>query len=298
MAEMSMNRVIHAAVRRDLDRLSNALSTADGGDERRAQQMSIAWANFHEQLTRHHSSEHRIAWPALRKAGISDDLLTQFDAEHDRMAAALESADQAMRSLQGTPSAENVKAAREAVITLRTTATQHLDHEEAELEPFYLEHAHTPEMKAMGRAFGRVHAAGDRCVPRLATGRRQQRRTGRAAAERAGTGCRDHRPGLRRQVPPHHRPGVAGKASLLRLTHPGRRPAPYSHDPVRVPLKPTVSPARVHPDVAARAHVPKFRPPSHSTGLLASTAPPLCPLLVITTWLVVHGPVSVPRAPV
>jgi hypothetical protein len=64
------------------------------------------------------------------------------------------------------------------------------------------------------------------------------------------------------------------------------------------PLKPIVSPARVHPDVAARAHVPKFRLPSHSTGLLASTAPLLCPLLVITTWLVVHGPVSVPRAPV
>ena len=41
--------------------------------------------------------------------------------------------------------------------TLRTTATQHLDHEEAELEPFYLEHAHTPEMKAMGRAFGREY---------------------------------------------------------------------------------------------------------------------------------------------
>lgn len=73
---MSMNRVIHAAVRRDLDRFTNALSTADGVDERRAEQVSMAWANFHEQLTQHHSSEHRIAWPALRKAGISDDLLT------------------------------------------------------------------------------------------------------------------------------------------------------------------------------------------------------------------------------
>lgn len=30
------------------------------------------------------STEHLIAWPALRKADISDDLLTQFDAEHDR----------------------------------------------------------------------------------------------------------------------------------------------------------------------------------------------------------------------
>jgi hemerythrin-like domain-containing protein len=137
MAEMSMNRVLHGAVRRDLDRFTNALSTLDGDDERRVEQMSAAWANFHEQLTRHHSSEHRIAWPALRKAGVSDDLITQFDAEHDRMAAALESAGQAMRSLRGTPSAENVKAAREAMATLRATTTEHLDHEEAELEPFY-----------------------------------------------------------------------------------------------------------------------------------------------------------------
>ena len=157
MAEMSMNRVIHAAVRRDLDRFTNALSTLGDDDKRRAEQVSMAWANFHDQLTRHHSSEHRIAWPALRKAGISDDLLTQFDAEHDRMAAALESADQAMRSWRGTPSAEDITAAREAVATLRATTTEHLDHEEAELEPFYLEHAHTPEMKAMGRAFGREY---------------------------------------------------------------------------------------------------------------------------------------------
>src|SRR5215469_3441071 len=126
MAEMSMNRVIHAAVRRDLDRFTNALSTLGDGDQRRIEHVSAGWANFHEQLTRHHSSEHRIAWPALRKAGISDDLLTQFDAEHDRMAAALESADQAMSSLHGTPSAEHVKAAGEAMATLRATTTEHL----------------------------------------------------------------------------------------------------------------------------------------------------------------------------
>lgn len=154
---MSMNRVIHEAVRRDLDRFTGALSTLDGGDQRRVEQLSMAWANFHGQLTRHHSSEHRIAWPALRKAGISDDLLTQFDAEHDRMAVALESAGQAMRSLRGTPSADSVRAAREAMAALRAATAEHLDHEEAELEPFFLEHAHTPEMKAMGREFGREY---------------------------------------------------------------------------------------------------------------------------------------------
>jgi hemerythrin-like domain-containing protein len=157
MAEMSMNRVIHGAIRRDLDRFTEALSTLDDGGERRLEQVSAAWANFQDQLTRHHTSEHRIAWPALRNAGISDDLLTQFDAEHDRMSAALESADEAMRSLRRTPSAEQVKAAGDAMATLRSTATEHLDHEEAELEPFFSEHAHTPEMKAMGRAFGREY---------------------------------------------------------------------------------------------------------------------------------------------
>jgi hemerythrin-like domain-containing protein len=157
MAEMSMNRVIHGAVRRDLDRFTEALSSLGSG-EPRLEQVSTAWANFEDQLTRHHESEHRIAWPALRKAGIRDDVLTQFDAEHDRMAAALESADQAMRSLHGTPSTEDVKTASEAMATLRAAATEHLDHEEAELEPFFSEHAHTPEMKAMGRAFGREYA--------------------------------------------------------------------------------------------------------------------------------------------
>jgi hemerythrin-like domain-containing protein len=157
MAEMSMNRVTHGAFRRDLGRFANALSTLDGAGERRVEQVSTAWANFHEQLTRHHSGEHRIAWPALRKLGISDDLLTQLDAEHDRMAVALESADRAMKSLRATRGAGSARAAGEAIATLRTTATEHLDHEEAELEPFILEHAHTPEMKAMDRGFRREY---------------------------------------------------------------------------------------------------------------------------------------------
>jgi hemerythrin-like domain-containing protein len=161
MAEMSMNRVIHGAFRRDLDRFTEALSTLDGDGERRVEQVSAAWANFQDQLTRHHLGEHRIAWPTLRKVGISDGLLTQLDAEHERMAAALESADEAMRSLRGTLSAERVNAAEEAVAELRAATTEHLDHEDAELEPFFSEQEHTPEMKAMRRAFAREYSLPD-----------------------------------------------------------------------------------------------------------------------------------------
>jgi hypothetical protein len=47
MAEMSMNRVIHAAVCRDLGRFTSALSTL-GDDERRIGRVSAAWANFRD----------------------------------------------------------------------------------------------------------------------------------------------------------------------------------------------------------------------------------------------------------
>jgi hemerythrin-like domain-containing protein len=157
MAEMSFNRVVHGAVRRDLDRFTEVLSTLGGDGERRVEQLLTAWANFQGQLTKHHSGEHSIAWPALRKLGVSDGLLTQLDAEHERMAAALESASEAMRSLRGTPSPERVSAAREAMAALRVATAEHLDHEEAELEPVLSEHAHTPEMKAMQRAFSREY---------------------------------------------------------------------------------------------------------------------------------------------
>jgi hemerythrin-like domain-containing protein len=186
MAEMSMNRVIHGAVRRDLDRFIEALSTLGDGGERRVEQVSAAWANFQDQLTRHHSSEHRIAWPAMRKLGISDGLLTQFDAEHERMAAALESAGEAMRSLRGTPSAERVNAAREAVAALRVTTAEHLDHEDAELEPFISEHANAPEMKEMHRAFRREYPLPE---------------TGTYFAWLQDGASRDERAGLRQTVP-------------------------------------------------------------------------------------------------
>src|SRR5215467_14231114 len=155
MAEMSMNRVIHGAFRRDLNRFDSALAQLAAGDNRRAGQLGVAWDNFYNQLTVHHHSEHRIAWPALRKAGVSEELITQLDAEHDRMAAALDAANETMGAVRRTPTAEAIKAAREAIRTLRTVAVEHLDHEEAELEPFLLENENNPIIKAMGRDMGR-----------------------------------------------------------------------------------------------------------------------------------------------
>ena len=159
MAEMSMNRAIHGAVRRDLTRFIAALEAFRPGDAARAQQLARAWANFDDQLTHHHEGEHRIAWPALQKLGVAPELLTAMDAEHDVMAAALADARAALEALTRSPAAPEASAALGAMQNLRQVTDAHLAHEEAEIEPVYLANRDAPEIKAMGKEFAKVSPA-------------------------------------------------------------------------------------------------------------------------------------------
>ena len=152
MADKSMNLVIHSAFRRDFDRFEQALSKPSA-DNARAVQLKTAWANFHAQLVAHHQGEHRIAWPAFKAVGVKDKVIAKMDTEHEQMAQKLAVANAAFDKL-GTSGA-SVEAAG-ALAELRDVTLTHFDHEESELEPVYLEKAHTPEIKAMGRKFARV----------------------------------------------------------------------------------------------------------------------------------------------
>jgi hypothetical protein len=156
MTQMSMNKVIHGAVRRDLDRFVGALSGFPAGDQKRANDLATAWDNYDTQLTNHHEGEHEIAWPALESVGVTRELLTTLDGEHEAMAAALGEARVAIAGLKRTPTAEDAEAALNALTNLRTVTVRHLDHEEAEIEPVYLDKVDSPEMVAMGKKFSRA----------------------------------------------------------------------------------------------------------------------------------------------
>jgi hypothetical protein len=158
MAQMSMNKVIHAAFRRDLDRFVDALGRFSPGDAERAARLGRAWANFEEELTQHHTGEHEIAWPALAQVGVTPETIEQMDAEHDVMAAALGRARVAMATLATSPRGAEAAAALSALEELRRVTVVHLDHEEAELEPVYLANVDSPAVKEMGRSFARAQA--------------------------------------------------------------------------------------------------------------------------------------------
>ena len=156
MAQMSMNKVIHGAFRRDLKRFIDALDRFPAGNQTRAQQLATAWENYDDQLTHHHTGEHEIAWPHLKRIGVSEELLATMDAEHEAMAGALAKARTAISSLARTASADDAVAAKSAMLSLESAMLTHLDHEEAEFESVYLDNLDNEEIKAMGKEFAKV----------------------------------------------------------------------------------------------------------------------------------------------
>ena len=152
---MSMNKVIHCAVRRDLDRFRKALAAFTDGDRNRASALHRAWVNFDAQLTEHHEGEHEIAWPALQAIGISAPTIASFDAEHEQMAADLAAAGQAMEAFRRTATRADADLAAAAMERLQTTTVTHLDHEEQETETALAQHDGDPAVKEMGKKFSR-----------------------------------------------------------------------------------------------------------------------------------------------
>jgi hemerythrin-like domain-containing protein len=152
---LTMNRLIHGAVRRDLDRLSAALGQLSDNDRGRAQELQRAFANLRRELTHHHEGEDTYIWPMLSKAGVDPDLLATMEAEHHTMAEALAETDAAMTKLAGSGSAADAAAARASVARTREVVNRHLEHEETELEPQLHRYTETPEWKAVEKKLSR-----------------------------------------------------------------------------------------------------------------------------------------------
>jgi hemerythrin-like domain-containing protein len=146
---ITMNRVIHDAVRRDLTRLSTALGAARDDDRARAAELDRAYAFLRDELTRHHEGEDEHLWPWLASVGVDPDLLTTMQAEHEGMSAALTDTGTAMEAYAATGSAADAATARASVLSTQEVVERHLTHEEQELEPQLRPHLDSPGWKAV-----------------------------------------------------------------------------------------------------------------------------------------------------
>lgn len=146
---MSMNRVIHAAVRRDLVRLEDALGKISGTDRQRAADLGRAYANLHRELTHHHETEEQLIFPALSGLGVDTTVLGEMDKEHHAMAEALSGTARVMDRYVGTAAVGDAVTAKESVVHTRAVVERHLEHEERELEPVFMPHLESPEWKVV-----------------------------------------------------------------------------------------------------------------------------------------------------
>lgn len=154
---MTLNTVIHAAFRRDLQRFDQAFAAFPDQSQQRADQLVGAWDNFSHQLHHHHQDEETIFWPAFQQLGADDALTSDLGGEHARMLDALDHADAVVRRLAHDPSRSQAAAARAAVGELSEVLLDHLAHEEAELEPWAAEHTETPQFRAARVAVRKAH---------------------------------------------------------------------------------------------------------------------------------------------
>ena len=129
-----MNQIIHAAVRRDVDRTESALRRLADGAVARARQVQGAWRNLVRELTHHHEAEDSIAWPFLASRGFDTTLLAEMEEEHVAMKQALTSSSAAIDAVVATPTAEAAGAAADVVAHAREVINGHLAHEEADVE--------------------------------------------------------------------------------------------------------------------------------------------------------------------
>ena len=148
---LSMNQVIHAAVRRDVARTEQALRRLHDGDAARAAQVQRAWRNLVRELTHHHEAEDENVWPFLEGRGVDAGLLAAMESEHVAMKQALTSASAAIDAVVATPTSAQAAAAADVVRDCSTVVNAHLEHEEREVEPIVAGLEDDPEFKAMAK---------------------------------------------------------------------------------------------------------------------------------------------------
>jgi hypothetical protein len=151
MATLSMNKIIHAAVRRDLVRTEQALRGLSDGDGERARQLQRAWQHLVKELTHHHEAEDSLAWPFLLSRGVDPELMAAMEAEHGAMKEALTQGSRAIDAVVADPTAACAREAADVLARSRTVVDAHLEHEERDVEPLLERYEDDPEWKAAAK---------------------------------------------------------------------------------------------------------------------------------------------------
>ncbi len=159
-----MNGIIHAALRRDLDRMAIVLERPEEVAPERLRALGEHTEWLMDMLHDHHSSEDDHLFPMVRRNNPdAAPLLDEMESEHAAIAGAVTVMEDAGRgAVAGAPGA--AAALRDAVAGLRAVLDPHLEHEERDFTSV-VQNSGIPD--AEFKAFEKSNTAG-RKPPELA----------------------------------------------------------------------------------------------------------------------------------
>ena len=138
---------MHAAMRRDLDRLQHAVRSL-GREDRVPRSVEEGWSVLRRQIESHHRAEDDDLWPVLRARVVSASERAEIDdmaREHARIPPALVAVGDAVsggldRAQAVIDLTAGVLDREQAVLDLTTRVLEHLEHEERSVLPLIEQH--------------------------------------------------------------------------------------------------------------------------------------------------------------
>jgi iron-sulfur cluster repair protein YtfE (RIC family) len=152
--DMTPMYTMHAALRRELERLAKVTAGTDG-DPRRLPATAVGWEIFKKALHVHHTAEDDALWPPVRRAldGRPDDLalMQAMEDEHAAIDPIIEAFDAALADPGSAPDRLG-----ELAESLADALTAHLKHEEDEALPLIQATLTVEEFEHFGQTHGRL----------------------------------------------------------------------------------------------------------------------------------------------
>ncbi|MFJ7590487.1 hemerythrin domain-containing protein [Streptomyces sp. NPDC097617] len=150
--------VVHRGLRREARLLVELIAAVAPGDTARARELADHFRDYRLGLTNHHHGEDEHLWPLLlAPVDLEADLVLRMEIQHERVAASLTAAEEALTAWERTAG----EAERDALVPFlaehRSVLAEHLDDEEAGLLPLAEGPVHV-RVGAAGRALPREHA--------------------------------------------------------------------------------------------------------------------------------------------
>lgn len=126
--DLTMLRLIHAALRRDIARLLTSVRTVPIG-----RGVIDQWEQFARQLTGHHTAEDRLVWPVLAECAgnAAVDVIAAMNDEHGQIEPALVEVADGLRRHVATPSQGSREELTAGLEGFAALLESHLCHEES-----------------------------------------------------------------------------------------------------------------------------------------------------------------------